>query len=138
MRIQALSCSSRAQLDHRQRYHGAAMGTVASTGVVLDGADGRGHVVTPEAFVQALAAAGPQVRLVVLNACFTAPMAEALLAHVDCVVGMSGAVHDDTARSLAIGFLWRPGRPAVVASPASSQPDGDGRVDTPPHKPPPY
>jgi hypothetical protein len=27
------------------------------------------------------------VRLVLLNACYTAPVAEALLAHVDCVVG---------------------------------------------------
>ncbi len=29
MRIQALECSSRAPVDHRQRYHGAAMGTEA-------------------------------------------------------------------------------------------------------------
>src|SRR5689334_11560179 len=45
-------------------------------GVVLDGAEGSGRVVTPEAFVQTLAAAGPQVRLVVLNACFTELMAQ--------------------------------------------------------------
>jgi hypothetical protein len=35
MRIQALSCSSRAQIDHRQRYHGAAMGTEAVRFLVL-------------------------------------------------------------------------------------------------------
>src|SRR5215813_12927030 len=40
-------------------------------GVMFDGAGGPGQMVTPEAFVQTLAAAGPQVRLVVLNACFT-------------------------------------------------------------------
>ena len=83
-------------------------------GVMFDGADGRGHVVTSEAFVQTLAAAGPQVRLVVLNACFTEPMARALLAHVDCVVGMSGAIHDDAARNFAIGFYggWASASPS--------------------------
>jgi putative transposase len=35
MRIQALSCSSRPQVDHRQRYHGAAMGTEAVRFLVL-------------------------------------------------------------------------------------------------------
>jgi hypothetical protein len=35
MRIQALPCSSRAQVDHRQRYHGAAMGTEAVRFLVL-------------------------------------------------------------------------------------------------------
>ncbi|TMQ10620.1 MAG: hypothetical protein E6J90_19200 [Deltaproteobacteria bacterium] len=40
----------------------------------------------------------------VLNACYTASTAEVLLAQVDCVVGISGAVHDDAARNFAIGF----------------------------------
>lgn len=39
MRIQALSCSSQAQVDHRQRYHGAAMGTEAVRFLVLWMAD---------------------------------------------------------------------------------------------------
>ena len=37
--------------------------------LLLDSANGGSKVVTPEAFVHTLAAAGPQVRLVVLNAC---------------------------------------------------------------------
>src|ERR1043165_31132 len=73
-------------------------------GAVFDGANGRSHVVSPEAIAQAFGAVGAKVRLVVLNACYTAPIAEALLAHVDCVVGMAGAIHDDAARSFAIGF----------------------------------
>ena len=85
-------------------------------GVMFDGAEGRGQVVTPEAFVQTLAATDPQVRLVVLNACFTAPMARALLAHVDCVVGMSGAIHDDAARSFAIGFYGGLGERESIAA----------------------
>jgi hypothetical protein len=31
-------------------------------------------------------------KLVVLNACYMAPTAETLLAHVDCVVGITGAI----------------------------------------------
>jgi len=49
-------------------------------------------------------AAGSSVKLVVLNACYSESAAEALLAHVDCVVGMAGSIHDDAARSFAIGF----------------------------------
>lgn len=33
---------------------------------------------------------GAQVRLTVLNACYSVPIADALLVHIDCVVGMSG------------------------------------------------
>jgi hypothetical protein len=87
----------------------------APGGVVFDGIDDRGHVVTPAAFAQTLAAAGPRVRLVVLNACFTEPMAKTLLAHVDCVVGMSGAIHDDAARNFAIGFYGGLGERESIA-----------------------
>lgn len=66
-----------------------------------------GHVVTPEAFAQTLEAIGPSVTLVVLNACYTASIAKALLARVDsvdCVVGTSAGIRDDAARTFAIGF----------------------------------
>jgi hypothetical protein len=52
----------------------------------------------------------------VLNACYTAPIAEMLLAHVDCVVGMSGAIHDGAARSFAIGFYGGLGEHESVAA----------------------
>ena len=45
-----------------------------------------------------------RVQLVVLNACYSAPIATALLAHVDCVVGMTGAIQDNAAQNFAIGF----------------------------------
>jgi hypothetical protein len=86
------------------------------TGVVFDGANGGSKVVTPEAFAQTLDAAGASVRLVVLNACYTASIAEALLTHVDCVVGMSGAIHDDASRSFAIGFYGGLGERESVAA----------------------
>jgi conflict system STAND superfamily ATPase/CHAT domain-containing protein len=73
-------------------------------GVVVNGANCRSQVVTAEAIAQTLEAVGAHVQLVVLNACYSASIADALLARVDCVVGMSGAIHDDAARIFAIGF----------------------------------
>ncbi|MBC8070943.1 MAG: hypothetical protein IAG13_21625 [Deltaproteobacteria bacterium] len=72
-------------------------------------------MLTPEAFAQTMDAAGSSVRLVVLNACYTASIAEALLAHIDCVVGMSGAIHDDAARNFAIGFYGGLGEHESIA-----------------------
>src|SRR3954469_17381257 len=85
-------------------------------GVVFDSANGCSKVVTPEASAQTLDAAGASVRLVVLNACYTASIAKALLAHVDCVVGMSGAIHDDAARNFAIGFYGGLGEYESIAA----------------------
>ena len=73
-------------------------------GVYMQDAAGNALVLSAQAIAQALDAAGASVKLVVLNACYTAPIADALLAHVDCVVGMTGSIHDDAARSFAIGF----------------------------------
>ncbi|HEX3477143.1 MAG TPA: CHAT domain-containing protein, partial [Kofleriaceae bacterium] len=87
----------------------------AGRGVVFDSAHGRSHVVSPEAIAQTFGAVGARVRLVVLNACYTAPLAEALLAHVDCVVGMTGAIHDDAARCFAIGFYGGLGEHESIA-----------------------
>jgi hypothetical protein len=55
------------------------------------------------------------VKLVVLNACYSEPQAEALAAHVDCVVGMGGWFSDAAARSFAIGFYGGLGERESVA-----------------------
>jgi hypothetical protein len=73
-------------------------------GLFFQGADGRAHVVSAEALRDTFGAAGASVRLVVLNACYSELQAEALATHVDCIVGMAGSIHDDAARSFAIGF----------------------------------
>ena len=86
------------------------------SGVVVNGANGRSQMVTPEAIAQTLEAVSAQVRLVVLNACYSAAIADALLAHVDCVVGMSGAIHDGAARSFAIGFYGGLGEHESIAT----------------------
>ena len=85
-------------------------------GLFFQGADGRAQVVSPEAIAETFGAAGASVQLVVLSACYGEAAAEALLAHVDCVVGMSGALHDQAARAFAIGFYGALGEHESVAA----------------------
>ena len=73
-------------------------------GLYFQAADGRAQLVSASAIEQTFGAAGASVRLIVLNACYSAAQADALLQHVDCVVGMSGAIGDDAARHFAVGF----------------------------------
>jgi hypothetical protein len=63
----------------------------AATGKPVIGPLAHGDAVQ-SALREAFGAAGASVRLVVLNACYSEPAAVALLAHVDCVVGMAGAI----------------------------------------------
>jgi len=70
----------------------------------FQGSDGRAQPVSAKALEETFGAAGASVQLVVLSACYTDVQARALLAHVDCVVGMRSAIGDDAARSFAIGF----------------------------------
>jgi hypothetical protein len=88
----------------------------APHGLYFQGPDGEARFVSSDAIQQAFGAAGASVRLVVLSACYTDVQAEALLAHVDCVVGMSGAIHDDAARSFAIGFYGGLGERESIAA----------------------
>jgi hypothetical protein len=82
----------------------------------FQGADGRAQLVSAAALQQTFGAAGSSVKLVVLNACYSDVQAEALLAHVDCVVGMSGAIEHDAARNFAIGFYGGLGERESVAA----------------------
>lgn len=43
-------------------------------------------------------------RCVILNACFSMVQAEAIAKHVDCVIGMKGAIEDRSALVFAVGF----------------------------------
>jgi hypothetical protein len=85
-------------------------------GLFFQAADGRAQVVSPEAIAETFGAAGASVQLVVLSACYGEAAAKALLAHVDCVVGMSGALHDQAARAFAIGFYGALGDHESVAA----------------------
>ena len=82
----------------------------------FQGPDGRAQVVTAQALHDTFGTAGASVKLVVLSACYSDEQAEALRAHVDCVVGLSGTILDDAARSFAIGFYGGLGEGESVAS----------------------
>jgi hypothetical protein len=85
-------------------------------GVMLHGDEGAAQLVSPAALTQLFAAVGGQVRLIVLDACYSAPIADALLAHCDCIVGVNGALGDVAARAFAIGFYGALGDGESVAA----------------------
>lgn len=83
---------------------GGADDSDCQPGLFFQGPTGRSQLVTASALAEALGAAGASVKLVVLNACYSEVLAEALLVHIDYVVGMTGAIHDDAAQNFAVGF----------------------------------
>jgi hypothetical protein len=85
-------------------------------GLFFQGPDGRAQVVTAQALDDTFGAAGSSVKLVVLSACYSDVQAEALRAHVDCIVGMSGSIVDDAARNFAIGFYGGLGERESIAA----------------------
>jgi hypothetical protein len=85
-------------------------------GLFFQAADGRAQAVSTAALAETFGAAGAGVQVAVLNACYTDAHAEALLAHVDCVVGTDGPIHDAAARSFAIGFYGGLGERESVAA----------------------
>jgi hypothetical protein len=85
-------------------------------GLLFEGRDGQPCVVSVAALKHTFRAAGSSVKLVILNACYSEEQADALVDHVACVVGMSGANSDDAARSFAIGFYGGLGEGESVAA----------------------
>jgi hypothetical protein len=85
-------------------------------GLFFQGSDGRPQRVSTKALQETFGAAGASVQVVVLNACYSSAQAQALLAHVDCVVGMRSAIRDDVARSFAIGFYGGLGERESIAA----------------------
>lgn len=85
-------------------------------GLFFQNPDGSPQFVSARALEETFGAAGSSVKLVVLNACYSDTQAQALLSHVGCVVGMSGAIRDDAARSFAIGFYGGLGERESIAA----------------------
>jgi hypothetical protein len=105
-----------------QSFHRDVVGADGSTveepqhGLFFHGSDGRAQLVSTQALEETFGAVGASVQLVVLSACYSEAQAEALLAHVACVVGMGGSIHHDAARSFAIGFYGGLGERESVAA----------------------
>jgi hypothetical protein len=71
--------------------------------IVLETRDGKAAPVSVEALARLFGILKTQ-RCVVLNACFSAAQADAIGAHVDCVIGMKSAIDDESALVFAVGF----------------------------------
>lgn len=92
------------ELDHQVGRRPAARRRGVDPGLYFQDAEGRPQLVSAEALAGVFDAAGSSVRLVILNACYSNSQAEALVAHVECVVGMRGSINDAAAQNFAIGF----------------------------------
>ena len=66
--------------------HGAASGAI-----VLVGADGTPKTVPPEALAGMFRVLKDNVRVVVLNACYSGAQAKAIVKEIDCAIGMRGS-----------------------------------------------
>jgi hypothetical protein len=73
-------------------------------GLVLHARDGSVHVLSYAVVKEIFARAGSSVRLVVLTACNTEPLASLLLEHVDCVIGIDGPIGDRAALEFSKGL----------------------------------
>lgn len=75
-----------------------------SEGLILRDEEGRPQPILGPGLAMMLEAAGRNVRVLVLNACYSAAQARVLSSKIDCVVGMDGAIGDRAARAFAIRF----------------------------------
>src|SRR5262249_19645666 len=101
-------------------------------GLFFQGSEGQPEIVSTAALAEAFRATGSSVKLVVLNACYSDALAEALLVHVDCVVGMRGSIDDAAARAFAACFYRGLGDSESIAA-AYAQGCADLRVQGLPH-----
>jgi CHAT domain-containing protein len=72
--------------------------------IVLLDTLGKPKPVSKEALVHLFRALKDNIRVVVLNACFSRPQAEAITGEIDCAVGMMREIGDDAAITFAVSF----------------------------------
>ena len=91
-------------LQHQPHVlHFSGHGTESEELVLLD-SNGRPKMVSNAALADLLRVLKDNLRLVVLNACFSRPQAEAITQVIDCAVGMNRAVGDEAAIKFAAAF----------------------------------
>jgi len=73
-------------------------------GILFEDEQGRAKPVSAEALASVFRMFSHCVKVVVLNACFSEPQAEAIAEHIDHVIGTRDAIGDDAATAFSIGF----------------------------------
>jgi riboflavin biosynthesis pyrimidine reductase len=81
----------------------AGAGSTGDAGILLQDGQSRQYV-SDRALAKLITSAAPSTRVVVLNACYSAQLADSLRHEVDCVVGIDDAIADTAARSFAVAF----------------------------------
>ncbi len=76
------------------------VGVIAVVAVILS----REFAVPPDALSRLFAILRDNLRCVVLNACYSEPQAQAIAAHIDCVIGMPDAIGDAASLNFAASF----------------------------------
>lgn len=76
----------------------------ATEEIILVDKQGEPKPVSKEALATLFAVLKDNIRVVVLNACFSRPQAEAITRHIDCAIGMNRAIGDDAAITFAASF----------------------------------
>jgi|GEM_PF-1743392 methylase of polypeptide subunit release factors len=83
--------------------HFSGHGTGASE-IILEDNQGKSQPVSTRAVSQLFSVLKDNIRCVVLNACYSEQQAQAIAAHIECVIGMSQAIGDAAALSFAEAF----------------------------------
>lgn len=89
--------------QHRpQIVHFSGHGSLA--GLSLAGDDGRSRLVTTQALGALFTALKDNIRLVVLNACYSREQAQVIISSIDCVIGMKAGIGNQAATVFASSF----------------------------------
>jgi len=76
----------------------------AAEGIELTNIGGVGCLVPPDVLTDIFRVLKDNVRVVVLNACYSAPQAKAIVRVIDCAVGMNNTIQDDAAIAFSAAF----------------------------------
>ena len=90
--------------DQPTIVHFSGHGT-ADAKLILHSSDNTNDtLINTDALADLFRALRDNIRVVVLNACYSKPQAQAIVREIDFVVGMSASIRDDAARSFAAAF----------------------------------
>lgn len=76
----------------------------SSSEIIFDNGHGQSEYVRPEVLSRTFSLLKKNIKCVVLNACFTELQAQAIAENIDCVIGMSNTISDQSAISFARAF----------------------------------
>ena len=72
--------------------------------IILEDNSGNGRTVSTRALAQLFSLLKDNIRCVVLNACYSESQAQAIAQHIDCVIGIPGAIGDEQSISFSMAF----------------------------------